>query len=277
MNLEVVFGNIVDAKTDAVLNCANCFLERGGGVCGAIFENAGAKELDKECKEIGCCKIGKAVMTKGYNLNAKYIIHAVGPIYCDRKEDSDLLRQAYLSALELADEHEIKSFALCSISTGIFGFPIEKAIPIALNAIHNFKPKSLEKCYMYCIDEKTYDCFLKAEQNYRRTHNPLNKMPAKVFVDYIKNNSKICHTDAELKEHIKNSEKQFELMKTIAWENFESLSKVELERIPIGWVYDWTHVCGAGNYYQEKVEKLYKKNNLPTEFNTSLYLKKYDK
>ena len=53
---------------------------------------------------------------------------------------------------------------------------------------------------MYCIDEKTYDCFLKAEQNYRRTHNPLNKMPTKVFVDYIKNNSKICHTDDELKE-----------------------------------------------------------------------------
>ena len=277
MNLEVVFGNIVDAKTDAVLNCANCFLEKGGGVCGSIFEKAGAKELDKECKEIGSCEIGKAVITKGYNLNAKYIIHAVGPIYYGRKEDSDLLNQAYLNALALADEHEIKSFALCSISTGIFGFPIEKAIPIALNAIHNFKPKSLEKCYIYCIDEKTYDCFLKAEQNYRRTHNPLNKMPTKVFVDYIKNNSKICHTDDELKEHIKNSEKQFELMKTIAWENFESLSKVELERIPIGWVYDWTHVCGGGHYYQKKVKKLYKKNNLPTEFNTSLYLKKYDK
>lgn len=277
MNLEVVFGNIVDAKTDAILNCANSFLERGGGVCGAIFEKAGVKELERECKEIKCCKIGKAVITKGYNLNAKYIIHAVGPIYYGRKEDSDLLNQAYLSALELADEHEIKSFALCSISTGIFGFPIEKAIPIALNAIHNFEPKSLEKCYMYCIDEKTYDCFLKAEQNYRRTHNSLNKMPTKVFVDYIKNNSKICHTDDELKEQIKNSEKQFELMKTIAWENFESLSKVELERIPIGWVYDWTHVCGGGHYYQEKVEKLYKKNNLPTEFNTSLYLKKYDK
>ena len=163
MNLEVVFGNIVDAKTDAILNCANSFLERGGGVCGAIFEKAGAKELEKECKEIGCCEIGKAVITKGYNLNAKYIIHAVGPIYRVRENDADLLKQAYLSALELADEHEIKSFALCSISTGIFGFPLDKAIPIALNAIHNFEPKSLEKCYMYCIDEKTYDCFLKAE------------------------------------------------------------------------------------------------------------------
>lgn len=277
MNLEVVFGNIVDAKTDAILNCANSFLERGGGVCGAIFEKAGVKELERECKEIGCCEIGKAVITKGYNLNAKYIIHAVGPIYHGRKGDSDLLNQAYLNALALADEHEIKSFALCSISTGIFGFPIEKAIPIALNAIHNFEPKSLEKCYMYCIDEKTYDCFLKAEQNYRRTHNSLNKMPTKVFVDYIKNNSKICHTDDELKEQIKNSEKQFELMKTITWEEFESLSKEELERIPIGWIYDWTHVCGGGYYHQAKVEELYKKYNLPTEFNTSLYLKKFGK
>ena len=277
MNLEVVLGNIVDAKTDAILNCANSFLERGGAVCGAIFEKAGVKELERECKEIGCCEIGKAVITKGYNLNAKYIIHAVGPIYRGRENDADLLKQAYLSALELADKHEIKSFALCSISTGIFGFPIEKAIPIALNAIHNFEPKSLEKCYMYCIDEKTYDCFLKAEQNYRRTHNPLNKMPTKVFVDYIKNNSKICHTDDELKERTKNSEKQFELMKTITWEEFESLSKEELERIPIGWIYDWTHVCGGGYYHQAKVEELYKKYNLPTEFNVLLYLKKFGK
>ena len=66
-------------------------------------------------------------------------------------------------------------------------------------------------------------------------------------------------------------------MKLVKWENFESLSKVELERIPIGWVYDWTHVCGGGSFYQDKVEDLYKKYDLPTEFNFFLYLKKYDK
>ena len=277
MGLEIVLGNIVEAKTDAILNCANCFLERGGGVCGAIFERAGVKELEKECQEIGGCEIGHAVITKGYNLYAKYIIHTVGPIYYGREEDSQKLEEAYLSALKLADENNIKTFALCSVSTGIFGFPLQKAIPIALKTIHSFKPKSLEKCYMYCIDKNTYDFFYKAEQEYRKSHNPLLKLPTEVFVDFIKNNSKLCKDDEKLKEKVENNEEQFEIMRKIKWEDFETLSKEELARIPIGWIYDWAHICGGGYDYQEKIKALFEKHNLPLQFDKRKYLLKYNK
>lgn len=171
MNLEVVLGNIVDAKTDAVLNCANNYLEMGSGVCGAIFQSAGVKALKEECKKIGYCKTGQAVITKGYNLNAKYIIHAVGPIYYGREEDFHLLEQAYTNTLILAEEYGIKTLSLCSISTGVYGFPLDKAVNIALKVIHNYEPKMLEKCYMYCIDKKAYDYFYDAEQEYRKNQN----------------------------------------------------------------------------------------------------------
>ena len=168
MDLEVVLGNIVDAKTDAVLNCANNYLSNESGVCGAIFKGAGIKDLEKECNQIGYCETGKAVITKGYKLHSKYIIHAVGLIYYGRQKENELLKEAYINTLMLADNSEIKTLALCSISTGVFGFPLEKAIPIALDVVHNFNPKTLEKCYMYCIDKVTFDCFYKAEQEYRK-------------------------------------------------------------------------------------------------------------
>lgn len=155
LGLEIVKGSVVYAKCDAIVNAANSGLRAGGGVCGAIFQAAGYRELTRECQEIGGCETGHAVMTKGYKLNAKYIIHAVGPANGDAK----LLEEAFYNCLALADSNNLKTIALVPISTGIFGFPLDECARIALKVIKNFKPKSLETCYMYCFNDNEYKVF----------------------------------------------------------------------------------------------------------------------
>ena len=156
--IKIELGNIVNYDCDAIVNSANIWLLGGSGVCGAIFRAAGKIELQAECDKIGGCKTGKAVITSGYNLKSKYIIHAVGPKY---KDDSDavLLESTYNSILELADEYKLKSIAIPSISTGVYGYPIEKAVKIALNTLINNDVKSLEVVYIVCFDRSTYDTY----------------------------------------------------------------------------------------------------------------------
>lgn len=156
MKLEIINGSVVYANCDAIVNAANEFLQAGGGVCGAIFAAAGHHDLQKECDAIGYCKTGHAVMTNGYNLKAKHIIHAVGPT----DKNSKKLKDAFYNSLVLADSNNLKSIGLVPISSGIFGFPINECAEIAIDVILNYQSKSLEICQMYCFGENEYQVFL---------------------------------------------------------------------------------------------------------------------
>ena len=134
---EVVRGDITKETVDAVVNAANARLAGGGGVDGAIHRSAGP-ELLAECKKIGGCPTGFAVATTAGRLPAKWVIHAVGPIYTGLPNDPKLLASAYRNSLARAVEKKAASVSFPSISTGVYGYPIEKACPVALAACAQF-------------------------------------------------------------------------------------------------------------------------------------------
>ncbi|HTO82436.1 MAG TPA: O-acetyl-ADP-ribose deacetylase [Methylomirabilota bacterium] len=136
--LEVVEGDITKLDVDAIVNAANDRLARGGGVCGAIHEAAG-RELAEACRKIGGCPTGEARLTPGFKLKAKHVIHAVGPVWHGgaNREDA-LLADAYRNSLELARQHNIASIAFPAISTGIYGYPLDRATDIAVHAVADF-------------------------------------------------------------------------------------------------------------------------------------------
>lgn len=155
MKLEIVKGSVVSADCDAIVNAANNLLMAGSGVCGAIFNAAGCQELQKECNAIGPIKTGRAVMTNGYQLKAKHIIHAVGPTNGDPKK----LKEAFYNSLILADANNLKTIGMVPIASGIFGFPLNQCAEIAIKVILNFNAKSLDTCYMYCYGDNEYQTF----------------------------------------------------------------------------------------------------------------------
>lgn len=132
--IDLVLGDIVEQTTDAIVNAANESLLGGGGVDGAIHDAAGP-ELLAECRTLGGCATGSARITKGYRLPAKWVIHAVGPVYRGRPEDAELLASAYRSCMRLAAENGVTSIAFPSISTGAYGYPLDLAAPIALHTV----------------------------------------------------------------------------------------------------------------------------------------------
>jgi O-acetyl-ADP-ribose deacetylase len=136
--LEVVEGDITQLDVEAIVNAANERLARGGGVCGAIHEAAG-RELAEACRKIGGCPTGEARLTPGFQLKAKYVIHAVGPVWHGgaNREDA-LLADAYRNSLDLARQHKIASIAFPAISTGIYGYPLERATDIAVYTVADF-------------------------------------------------------------------------------------------------------------------------------------------
>lgn len=140
MPLKVVYDDIVKMKVDAIVNAANEDLLMGGGVCGAIFNAAGARKLQKACNEMAPIATGEAVITSGYNLPAEYIIHAVGPIYDPRnpKKSKEELWSAYMSSLKLAKLMGLNSIAFPLISSGIYGYPPKEALKVAKDTINEF-------------------------------------------------------------------------------------------------------------------------------------------
>jgi O-acetyl-ADP-ribose deacetylase (regulator of RNase III) len=157
MPLEMVRHDITKMNVDAIVNAANTGLRMGGGVCGAIFSAAGARELQAACDQIGDCKTGEAVITDGFNLDAKYIIHTPGPIWDGgtRQEDA-LLKACYLNSLELAKNHQCESIAFPLISTGIYGFPKEEALQIAVSAISSFLVNHDMLVYLVVFDKRSF-------------------------------------------------------------------------------------------------------------------------
>ena len=131
--------SITELAADAVVNAANEGLWAGGGVCGAMFREAGHEELEEACRRIGHCDTGSAVITPGFRLKARYIIHAVGPRWIDgRHGEPEQLYGAYRSALELAVSHGCASIGFPLLSAGIFGYPLEQAWEIAVKACRDF-------------------------------------------------------------------------------------------------------------------------------------------
>ena len=134
--IELHQGDITKETTEAIVNAANTGLTGGGGVDGAIHK-AGGPQIAAECLQYNGCGTGNSVITSGGNLQAQYVIHTVGPRYRGKKEDEKLLRKCYLSTLALAIRNEIRSVSFPSISTGIYGYPINLAAPIALKSVQD--------------------------------------------------------------------------------------------------------------------------------------------
>jgi O-acetyl-ADP-ribose deacetylase len=162
--IEIAQGDITNQKVDAIVNAANTTLLGGGGVDGAIHRAAGPKLLD-ECRRLNGCPTGDAKITGGYDLSARYVIHTVGPVWRDGEHNEDeLLASCYRKSLALAQKKKFRTIAFPSISTGAYGFPIERASRIALREITNHLKENpqLEKVVVVCFDKKTQECYAQA-------------------------------------------------------------------------------------------------------------------
>ena len=161
--LEIVKADITTLNVDAIVNAANRTLLGGGGVDGAIHRAAG-KELLEECRTLGGCPTGEAKITGGYRLKARHVIHTVGPIYADGNHgESELLAACYRNSLKVAEENCLKTIAFPSISTGAYGYPIERAAPIALREIRAFLSMhpDFKKVYVVCFSLSDYELYRK--------------------------------------------------------------------------------------------------------------------
>ena len=167
--IKIFQGDITKLDVDAIVNAANESLLGGGGVDGAIHRAAG-KELLAECRTLNGCETGKAKITKGYNLPAKFVIHTVGPVYRGGKHnESSLLYSCYRESLQLATANSIKTIAFPCISTGIFGYPFREACIIALRAVDDYlqNDKGISKVFMVCFSDEDYNRYESIMNDYR--------------------------------------------------------------------------------------------------------------
>lgn len=157
MPLEIVRNDITNMRVDAIVNAANSGLQRGGGVCGAIFAAAGATELERECAKIGGCTTGGAVLTGGGKLPAKFIIHTVGPVWQGGQQgEEEKLRSCYRNSLELAVSRGFESVAFPLISSGIYGYPKDQALNVAVSEIGSFLLEHDIDVFLVVFDRDSY-------------------------------------------------------------------------------------------------------------------------
>jgi O-acetyl-ADP-ribose deacetylase len=161
--IQIVRGNITHLAVDAIVNAANTSLLGGSGVDGAIHRAAG-RELEYECRLLGGCKTGQAKLTKGHKLPASYIIHTVGPVWNEGTlGEAELLASCYQNCLTIAAEKGFKTLAFPSISTGIFKFPLDQAVSIAVRTVREFLQESEfpETVSFVCYDADVYNAYKK--------------------------------------------------------------------------------------------------------------------
>lgn len=156
LRLRATLVDITTLTTDAIVNAANPQLLPGGGVCGAIHRAAGP-ELARACAALGGCPVGEARLTPGFRLPARYVIHAVGPVWHGGTQgEAEFLASAYRSSLVLARDHGCRSIAFPAISTGIYGYPLDEATRIAVNAVRAFASEAgdLELVHFACFSDE---------------------------------------------------------------------------------------------------------------------------
>lgn len=168
ITIGIIQGDISKQSTDAVVNAANKRLAPGGGVAGAIHSAAGP-ELWEECKKLGGCETGEAVITKGYSLKARWIVHTVGPVYSGNERDSGLLALSYKNSLLVADEAGARTISFPAISAGAFGYPTREAAEIALETVCKAASNlsSIEMVRFVLYDSKTYNVFKDVIRRYK--------------------------------------------------------------------------------------------------------------
>lgn len=162
--LELMDGDITRQDTEAVVNAANAALRPGGGVDGAIHR-AGGPVIEAACRQLGGCPTGEARITTGGNLKARYVIHTVGPIYQDGgHREPELLASCYRESLKLASAQGIKSLAFPSISTGVYGYPIEDAARIALKTVTGYLAHhpEIERVRLVLFGRAAYEVYAQA-------------------------------------------------------------------------------------------------------------------
>jgi O-acetyl-ADP-ribose deacetylase len=162
--VEIVKGDITTFAVDAIVNAANTSLLGGGGVDGAIHRAAGPHLLE-ECRQIGGCPTGEARITKGYRLPARFVIHTVGPVWRGGSQDeARRLASCYDNSLALAVENGLRTIAFPSISTGVYGYPVDQAAPIAFDRIQAFLTEhpDFEKVTIVCFNQDVYDAYHRA-------------------------------------------------------------------------------------------------------------------
>ena len=172
-DMKVFLADITKIEADAIVNAANSSLLGGGGVDGAIHKSAGSELLD-ECRKLNGCEIGQSKITSGYNLPAKCVIHTVGPIWNKTENSEVLLSNCYLSSLELAKTHDLKSIVFPCISTGVYEFPNDLACRIAISTCRKFLKNNDYKI------EIIFCCFLK--KDYDLYENYLNRSAEYYYV-----------------------------------------------------------------------------------------------
>ena len=160
-NLIAMMADITTLDVDSIVNAANSSLLGGGGVDGAIHKVAGHQLLEA-CRRLGGCETGEAKITPGFNLSARYVIHTVGPVWNGGQHgEAELLANCYRNSLQLAEENSVKSIAFPSISTGIYGYPLEEAAKVAIETVKSMEPdlKSVEEVIFCCFSRRALDVY----------------------------------------------------------------------------------------------------------------------
>ena len=158
MPLKIFSADITRLEVDAIVNAANTQLAAGGGVCGAIFRAAGYRQLQAACDKLAPIQTGEAVITPGFNLPAKFIIHTAGPIWRGGNfGEENLLRSCYTNSLKLAAENNLQSVAFPLISSGIYGYPPRDALKVAVQAIKDFLAEKDLEVILTVLDKSLLD------------------------------------------------------------------------------------------------------------------------
>ncbi|NLM72987.1 MAG: RNase III inhibitor [Clostridiaceae bacterium] len=230
MPFKIVLNDITKMKVDAIVNAANTALQMGGGVCGAIFSAAGAKELQDECDRIGYCEVGNAVITKGYRLPAKYIIHTPGPIWRGgNNNEAELLHKCYINSLNHALENNCSSIAFPLISAGIFGYPKDQALKIAVSAITEFLASNEMEVYLVIFSKSDFEISRNLYESIEKYINEnyeeeLRAAESKTDVEYLAESPSVLkEPEFPLKEYISETKRRLEDLLSHPGETFSEM------------------------------------------------------